>query len=186
VQESTSSSITKNTTKKTTKKKKSGAEHNQLEQCSTTHSPQNKNQIAVNNQEPENSHENPNTTPNFVLSTSDDLENIVFARPPDSYKMPQESEAEQIYREIYGGIFLQVTQVQALSQIPNLQANVFRDVCRRWQANGYRSTSIGSIINAYENELQQIANRRAGVSGDNQFKNGIVEHSTTVKRKFLH
>lgn len=102
------------------------------------------------------------------------------ALPASSIPQPEcfaaMSEAEEIYRDIFGGVFLRGDQVRLLENIPALNRDVWRRTCELWRGDGWRATSIASLIDRYEKELAKVP----------KMKNGFIEHDTKPKSKFLH
>ncbi|HXG85513.1 MAG TPA: helix-turn-helix domain-containing protein [Pyrinomonadaceae bacterium] len=66
-----------------------------------------------------------------------------------------ESGAEIIYRSVFGGINLKGEQISALQKIPFLDRAVFRQTCETWRTDGYRASSVGSLIDRYKNDLKK-------------------------------
>lgn len=88
------------------------------------------------------------------------------------------SEAEKIWRGIFGAIYLKGEQIKTLSEIENLNGQVFLETCRLWKQDGYRPQSIGSLIDKYRNALK--------FSTVPKTQTGILQHSTKPTSKFYH
>lgn len=89
-----------------------------------------------------------------------------------------ESEAEKIWRSIFGTISLKGDQIKTLSEIENLNGQAFLETCRLWKQDGYRPQSVGSLIDKYRNVLKFSAAPKTQM--------GILQHSTKPTSKFFH
>lgn len=93
-----------------------------------------------------------------------------------SFAPTVETEAETIYRDVFGGVFLRGDQTKLFENIPNFRADVWRRTCELWRNDNYRATSLGSLIDRYSKEVAKVP----------KIENGIIQHDTKPKAKFLH
>lgn len=66
----------------------------------------------------------------------------------------EETTAEQIYREFFGGICLNPEQQKLFAQIKNFE--IWEKVCQLWKDNGSRASMLGNMIDRYQKELKFI------------------------------
>lgn len=94
-------------------------------------------------------------------------------RVPD---LPQESEAETIYRDFFGAVYLKAWQIKLMTDAVK-DFRLWRRICDLWFTNGHNATNLDGLLDRYNNELARQPKYD---------EKGFLIHSTKPLAKWNH